>query len=53
MDTGVLFLVQVLFLVLQIVLGILSFELDKPILRYVSYLCSFVVLYLMFLIIFI
>ena len=43
-----LFLVQILFLILQVVLSVSSFALDKPILRYVSYLCCVVVLYLMF-----
>src|SRR5699024_221736 len=48
MSIGVLFLVQILFLILQVVLSVSSFALDKPILLYVSYLCCVVVLYLMF-----
>lgn len=50
MSTGVLFLVQILFLILQVVLSVSSFVLDKPILQYVSYLCYAVNLYLMFVI---
>lgn len=51
MSIGILFLAQILFLILQIVLSVSSFALDKPILQYVSYLCYVVVLYLMFAII--
>lgn len=50
MSTGILFLAQILFLILQVVLSISSFVLDKPILQYISYLCYVVVLYLMFVI---
>src|SRR5699024_8613297 len=48
MSIGVLFLVQILFLILQVVLSVSSFALDKPILRYVSFLCCVLVLFLMF-----
>lgn len=50
MNIGILFLAQILFLILQVVLSVSSFVLDKPILQYVSYLCYVVVLYLMFII---
>ena len=46
-----LFVVQTLFLLLQVVLGILSFKLDNSFLLYASHLCCVVVIYLMFVII--
>ena len=46
-----LFVVQMLFLLLQVVMVILSFKLDRIFLLYTSYLCSAVVICLMFVII--
>lgn len=51
MSIGVLFLVQILFLILQVVLGVLSIKLSKPFLGYVSYFCTFIILYLFFVVI--
>ena len=51
MIIGNLLLIQTLFLLLQVVLGILSFKLDSPFLLYASHLCCVVVIYLMFVII--
>lgn len=44
MSIGVLFLVQILFLILQVVLGALSIKFNKPFLLKTSYLCFFVVI---------
>lgn len=48
MTMGNLLFIQTLFLLLQVVLGILSFKLDNPFLLYASHLCCVVVIYLMF-----